>query len=66
MLKAAKGAQKTNLAQGGPSGLVHADQMILVMARREDGPWKRWPKTLEGELENNSRQQRNLIRKLAY
>ncbi len=28
--------------------------MVLVMARRETTPWKWWPKTLTGRMENNS------------
>jgi hypothetical protein len=43
-------ALKTKLAQEGPPG-SSPDQMILVMA----GPRARWPMTLKGELENNSR-----------
>jgi hypothetical protein len=39
--------------------------MVLVMAKQEAGPRERQPKTLKGELENNSRKPGNLIRKLA-
>jgi hypothetical protein len=34
--------------------------MVLVIARWEDGPSERWPKTLRGELENNSRKPRKV------
>jgi hypothetical protein len=33
-----------------------------VMARREAGPHERWPNMLKGELENNPRKPRNLVR----
>jgi hypothetical protein len=39
--------------------------MVLVMAKQEAGPLERQLKTLKGELENNSRKPRDLIRKLA-
>jgi hypothetical protein len=39
--------------------------MVLVMARRETGPCERQPKTLKGELENNSRKLRGLVKKQA-
>jgi hypothetical protein len=39
--------------------------MVLVMVRQEAGPRERQPKTLKGELENNSRKPRDLVRKLA-
>jgi hypothetical protein len=32
-----------------------------MMARKEAGPCKRWPKMLKGELENNSRKPRHLV-----
>jgi hypothetical protein len=32
---------------------------------REAGPSESWPKGLKGELENNSREPKNLVRKLA-
>jgi hypothetical protein len=35
--------------------------MVRVMARREAGPRKRWPKTLKGELENNSTKPRDQV-----
>jgi hypothetical protein len=31
--------------------------VLLVMGMQEDGPHERWPKTIKGELENNSRSQ---------
>jgi hypothetical protein len=34
--------------------------MVFVMARQEAGPHERWPKTLKGKLENNSRKPREL------
>jgi hypothetical protein len=43
---------------------VHSDQMLLVMVRQETGHRERRLKTLKGELENNSRKPRDLIRKL--
>jgi hypothetical protein len=39
--------------------------MLLVMVRQETGRRERRLKTLKGELENNSRKPRELIRKLA-
>jgi hypothetical protein len=38
--------------------------MVLMMARLEAGPHERWPKALKGDLENNSRETRDLVRKL--
>jgi hypothetical protein len=38
--------------------------MVLVMARRKVGLRERQLTTLKGELENNSRKQRDLFRKL--
>ncbi len=35
--------------------------MVLMMARLEDGYREKWPKTLEGELENKSRKPRDLV-----
>jgi hypothetical protein len=35
------------------------------MAKQEAGPHEKWPKKLNGELENNSRKPRGLVRKLA-
>jgi hypothetical protein len=37
--------------------------MILVMARREAVPHERLPETLKGELKNNCRKPRDLVRK---
>jgi hypothetical protein len=51
-------ALKTKLAE-------ESYQMVLVMARQEAGPCERWPKALEGELENNSRKPRDLVKKPA-
>jgi hypothetical protein len=39
--------------------------MVLMMASQEPGPPERWPKVLKGELENNSRKPKDLVRKLA-
>jgi hypothetical protein len=39
--------------------------MVLVMARQEAGHQERQPKTLKGELENNSRKPWDLVGKLA-
>jgi hypothetical protein len=39
--------------------------MVLMMARWELGPCEGWPKMLKGELKNNSRKPRDLVRKLA-
>jgi hypothetical protein len=36
--------------------------MVLVKARREAGPRERQLKVLKGELENNSRKPRDLVR----
>jgi hypothetical protein len=36
-----------------------------MMVRQEAGPHERWPKTLKGEFENDSRNSRDLVRKLA-
>jgi hypothetical protein len=37
--------------------------MVLMMARQEAGPCDRSPKVLKGELENNSRNLRDLVKK---
>jgi hypothetical protein len=39
--------------------------MVLMMARQEAEPLERQPKTLKGEMENNSRRPKDLVRKLA-
>jgi hypothetical protein len=39
--------------------------MVLVMVRWEAGAYKRQPKTLKGELGNNSRNLRDPVRKMA-
>jgi hypothetical protein len=39
--------------------------MVLVIVRREAGPGERRPKMLKVELENNSGNPRDLVRKLA-
>jgi hypothetical protein len=39
--------------------------MVLVKFRREAGPRERQPQTFKGELEENSRNLRDLVRKLA-
>jgi hypothetical protein len=39
--------------------------MVLVMVRQEGGPHERQPKMFKVELENNSRNPRDLVRKLA-
>jgi hypothetical protein len=39
--------------------------MVIVMTRREAGPHQRWPNTLRGEMENNSRKPRDLVKKFA-
>jgi hypothetical protein len=44
---------------------VHPDQMVLVMVRQEAGSHDRRPKAPKGELENISRNPRDLVRKLA-
>ncbi len=58
-------ALKTKLAQGGPSSSDHL---------RSDGPcdgqtggstYERWPRTIKGEFENNSRKPRDVFKKLA-
>jgi hypothetical protein len=36
-----------------------------MMVRQEAGSGDRWPKMLKGELENNSRKQKDLVGKLA-
>jgi hypothetical protein len=36
--------------------------MVLMVARQEAGPQERWPKTLNKELENNSRMPRDLVK----
>ncbi len=48
--------------KGGHQARVHLDQMVLMMARREAGPRDRPPKALKGELENNSRNLRDLVK----
>ncbi len=49
-------ALKTKLAHGGPSG---------SSPLRTGGSRERWPQTLKGELEKNSRKQRDVVGKLA-
>jgi hypothetical protein len=39
--------------------------MVIVITRREAESRERWPKTLKGELEKNSRKPRDIVRKLA-
>jgi hypothetical protein len=39
--------------------------MVLVIARQEARPDEWQPKTLKGELENNSRKPRDLVGKMA-
>jgi hypothetical protein len=39
--------------------------MVLLMVRWEAGPCERQPKMFKGELENNSRNPRDIVRKLA-
>jgi hypothetical protein len=39
--------------------------MVLVMTRQEAGPRKRWSKMIMGELENNYKELRDLVGKLA-
>jgi hypothetical protein len=55
------------LIQGRPSvsGPFPLDQIIPVIVMQEAGPRERWPKVFKGELENNSRNPRDLVRKLA-
>jgi hypothetical protein len=36
--------------------------MVLVMAMREAGPHEKRPKMLKGDLENNSRKPRELVK----
>jgi hypothetical protein len=40
--------------------------MVLVMVRLEAGPCERRKMALKGELENNSREPRDLIEKLTW
>jgi hypothetical protein len=40
--------------------------MALMMARQEAESLERWPKTVKGELENNSRKPRDIVRKSVY
>jgi hypothetical protein len=56
---------KTNLTQGGHQARFYSDQMVLVMTRQEAGPQGRQAERLKGELKNNSRKPRDLVRKLA-
>jgi hypothetical protein len=39
--------------------------MVPLMVRKEAGPRERWLKMLQGELENNPRNKRGLVGKLA-
>ncbi len=57
-----RGGENTKLAHGGHQIQVHSDKMGFVMTRQEARPHKRWPKTLKGQLENNSRKPRDLVR----
>jgi hypothetical protein len=59
-------ALKTKLTRGDHLVWVHSDQMVLVMVRWEAGPHEKQPNMLKGELENNSRKPRGLVRKLAW
>ncbi len=56
---------KAKLTQGDHEARVYSDQMVLVIVRLEAAPHERQSKTLKGELENNSRNPRDLIGKLA-
>ncbi len=58
-------ALKTKLAQGGPSDSSPLRSDGSHDGKAGVGPRERWPKTLKGELENNSRKPRALVRKLA-
>ncbi len=40
-------------------------RVVLMMVRREARPIERQPRTLKGELENHSRNPRDLAKKLA-
>ncbi len=60
--EAAKGGSKLSYLKGGHQAWVHLDQMVLVMARREAGPCEKQPKTLNEELENNSRKPRDPVK----
>ncbi len=57
-------SKKTKLAQG--AIMLESTEitwhMVLRMAGREAGPCERWPTTLKGELENNSRKPRDLTK----
>jgi hypothetical protein len=50
-------------AKGDYQARVHSNQMVLTIVWREAGPVARWPKTLKWELENNSRQPKDLTEK---
>ncbi len=47
---------------GGLQARVRSDLMVLMMARRKAGLHKWWPKKLKGELKNNSRKPRVLLK----
>jgi hypothetical protein len=53
---------KLSWLKGGHQARVRLDQMVLVIARLKAAPHERWPKTLKGELKNNSRQPRDLVK----
>jgi hypothetical protein len=50
-------------AKGNYQARVNSDQVILMIVRQKAGPVARWPKMLKWELENNSRQPRDLTKK---
>jgi hypothetical protein len=56
-------APKTKVAQGGPLGSSPLRSVGSLMVMREAGPLERWPKKLKGELQNNSRKPRELVKK---
>ncbi len=56
---------KTKLTQGGPSGSSPLRSDGSCDGQTEAGHGEMQPKTLKGELGNNSRMPRYLVRKLA-
>ncbi len=56
---------KQSYLKGDHQTRVHSDQMVLIMVKQEAGPCERWPKMLNRELQNNSRQPTDLVVKLA-
>ncbi len=50
-MRGGKRPLKTKLTQGDHQAQVYSDQVVRVVARRENGPCEKWPIMLKEELE---------------